>query len=222
MSIRTVANVVQQSLIEQLKPVISDERIGTYLTAAGFDPDRALRLYIWNALVGEAFHLPVQSVEVALRNRINRHLINLYGEKWWQENSFLNMAGRDRAADIEVALLRIRNRGAALETGQIVATLSFGFWASLLQKRYNPALWGGRLQAAFPHLPVEKSRGDLAQRVKRVADFRNRVWHHEPIIKKDLLAEYSVAMELLTWICPIKAGWVRPHCRVPTLIRQKP
>lgn len=222
MSIRIVANVVQQSLIEQLRPVISDERIGTYLTAAGFDTDRALRLYIWNALIGEAFHLPIQSVEVGLRNRINAHLINLYGPRWWQEQVFLTMAGRERASEIETALRRIRNRGASLDTGQVVATLSFGFWASLLQKKYNPPLWGGRLSTAFPYLPPGTSRGDLANRVKRVADFRNRVWHHEPIIKKDLLAEYSVAMELLGWICPVKAGWVRPHCRVPTLMRQKP
>lgn len=196
--------------------------MGTYLTAAGFDPDRALRLYIWNALIGEAFHLPVQSVEVGLRNRINRHLIGLYDAKWWQDPTFLKMAGRERASDIETALRRIRNRGASLDTGQVVATLSFGFWASLLQKQYNPPLWGGRLHSAFPHLPADASRADLAKRVKRVADFRNRVWHHEPIIKKDLLAEYSVTMELLGWICPVKARWVRPHCRVPALIRQKP
>jgi hypothetical protein len=217
-----VANVVQQSLIEQLRPVISDERIGTYLTAAGFDPDRALRLYIWNALVGEAFHLPVQSVEVALRNRVNRHLVELFGQQWWQNDTFLRLAGRKRATDIETALRRIRNRGAVLDTGQIVATLSFGFWSSLLQKRYNPALWGGRLHAAFPDLPPNQTRATLSQRVKRVADFRNRVWHHEPILKMDLLAEYSAIMELLNWLCPIKAGWVRPHCRVATLMRQKP
>jgi hypothetical protein len=29
-------------------------------------------------------------------------------------------------------------------------------------------------------------------------------------------------MELLTWLCPHKAAWVRPYCRVPALLRQKP
>jgi hypothetical protein len=217
-----VTNPVQQTLIEQLRPVISDERMGTYLTASGFDPDRALRLYIWNALVGEAFHLPVQSVEVALRNRINAHLIEIYGARWWQEDAFLRIAGRERARDIEIALTRIRNRNAALETGQIVATLSFGFWSSLLHKRFNPTLWGGRLHAAFPTLPPNQTRSSLAQRVRRISDFRNRVWHHEPILKMDLLAEYSAVMEMLTWLCPVKAAWIRPHCRVPALIRQKP
>lgn len=132
------------------------------------------------------------------------------------------MAGTERARDIETALRRIRARGAALDTGQIVASLSFGFWAGLLRKRYNPAIWGGRLHKAFPHLPEAKTRADLEGRIKRIADFRNRVWHHEPIIKSNLFGEYSSAMEVLGWICPTKATWVKPHCRVPTLMRQKP
>jgi len=217
-----MADEVQDSLIERLRPVISAERIGTYLLAAGFDPDRALRLYIWNALVGEAFHLPIQSVEVALRNRISTHLVALFGQDWWKSPAFLNAAGVERARDIETALRRIKSRGASLDTGQVVATLSFGFWAGLLRKRYNPTIWGGRLQAAFPHLPPERTRADLERHVKRIADFRNRVWHHEPILKADLLAEYAAAMELLGWLCPYKAAWVKPHCRVPVLMRQKP
>ena len=68
---------VQRSLIETLRPVISVGRLGTYLVAAGFDPSRALQLYIWNARVGEAFHLPIQAVEVGLRNRINDALLEV-------------------------------------------------------------------------------------------------------------------------------------------------
>lgn len=36
---------IQQSLIDQLKPVISGERPGAYLMAAGFDVDPALKPY---------------------------------------------------------------------------------------------------------------------------------------------------------------------------------
>lgn len=38
----------------------------------------------------------------------------------------------------------------------------------------------------------------------------------------DLSKEFSETMVLLGWICPIKQAWVRPHCRVPDLLRQKP
>ena len=213
---------VQQTLIEQLRPVLSDGRIGTYLTAAGFDPDRALGLYLWNAQVGEAFHLPIQSAEVALRNRINGALCHVFGADWWRERAFLAVADKDRRDDLNTAQRRILNRGAPLITGQIVAGLSFGFWVGMLQPSYNPPVWGGMLRQTFVGLPASKNRHDLQASARRVAGLRNRIWHHEPLIKMSLSDEYSVVMELLDWLCPIKAAWIKPQCRVPALLRQKP
>lgn len=109
---------VQQSLIDQLKPVISEERLGTYLTAAGFDVDRALKLYVWNALIGEAFHLPIQAVEVSLRNRISAAFTNAFGPDWWKDDRFLAMLEGDREADIRLVRQRIRNRKLTPVTGR--------------------------------------------------------------------------------------------------------
>lgn len=213
---------VQPSLIDQLRPVISDERLGTYLTAAGFDADRALRLYLWNAEVGEAFHLPIQAVEVALRNRIQAALAAEFGTDWWKSVKLLAVLDDDRKADLALVLKRIRNRKLTLGTGQIVAGLSFGFWVGMLQPRYNPLIWGGRLHAAFPDYPANRNRASLAQAASRVAWLRNRIWHHEPIIRLDLSAEYGMAITLLAWLSAPKATWVRTRSRVPELLRQKP
>lgn len=213
---------VQQSLIDQLRPVISDERLGTYLTAAGFDGERALRLYVWNAEIGEAFHLPIQAVEVALRNRISDAFGTVFGAKWWKSPAFLAQLGADRKADLEHVLRRIRNRKLTLETGQVVAGLSFGFWVGMLQRRYNPTIWSGGLRSAFPHLPGNRNRASLAQAAARTAWLRNRIWHHEPIIKLDLSMEHAQILNLLDWLCPVKAVWIRPYCRVPQLLRHKP
>ncbi|MDP1738204.1 MAG: hypothetical protein Q8L23_12290 [Caulobacter sp.] len=213
---------IQPSLIDQLRPVLSDERLGTYLTAAGFDLDRALKLYVWNAQVGEAFHLPIQAVEVGLRNRMTAAFATAFGSDWWKDERFLNLLDDDRNADIRQVRLRILNRKLSPVTGQIVAGLSFGFWVGMLHKRYNPPLWGGHLRSAFPSLPKDRNRASLAVAAGQVATLRNRIWHHEPIIKRDLSAEYGAVMTLLEWISPEKAAWVRPYCRVPQLLRQKP
>ena len=212
----------QQTLIDQLRPSISNDRLGTYLTAAGFSEERALRLYVWNAYVGEAFHLPIQGVEVGLRNRVNSALCAKFGQDWWNERKFLTIADRERKIDIETAQRRIKNRGSQTVTSQIVANLSFGFWVGLLQPRYNPDVWSSFLRASFQNLPPEKNRFDLAASAKRVNDLRNRIWHHEPIFRMDLSDEFRAVMELLGWICPIKAAWIRPQCRVPQVLRQKP
>ena len=212
----------QFTICDSLRRAISSARLGTYLTASGFDEARALRLYLWNAALGDAFHLPVQGVEVALRNCVNAALCDRFGAEWWSSGAFRKSCDRERGADIETSLRRIQNRGRPAITGQVVANLSFGFWVGMLQARYNPTIWSSHLRVGFPDLPAGVSRYDLAASSKRVADLRNRIWHHEPIFRMDLSDEYRAAMELLTWLCPAKAVWLRPQCRVPQVLRQKP
>lgn len=219
---RLVIDPVQPALIEALRPVISDERLNAYLMATGFDQDRALRLYLWNAQIGEAFHLPIQAIEVGLRNRIEAALSEVFGPEWWQDPRMLAIVDDDRRADLALVLKRIRNRKLTLGTGQVVAGLSFGFWVGMLQARYNPGLWGGRLHKVFPDYPANRNRATLAATAGRAAWLRNRIWHHEPVMKLDLSLEYATLMKLLGWISAAKADWVRANCRVPILLRQKP
>lgn len=208
--------------VASLTATISAERLSTYLIAAGHDPERALRLYMWNAQVGEAFHVPIQAVEVGLRNRINAALVAGFGADWWQEPNFLKIADDERRGDLDVVLRRIRNRKLPQATGQVVAGLSFGFWVGMLQGRYNPPIWGGLLRTTFPDLPPDRSRRSLAIAIGNIAFVRNRIWHHEPIINRDLSKDYSTVVQVLEWICPTKCRWVQPHCRVPELLRSKP
>ena len=210
------------TLIEALKLSISSDRLATYLTATGFDEERALRLYLWNATIGEAFHLPIQAVEVGLRNCINAALCAEYGAIWWQNSIFLSSLDHERQTDILMAQRRIGNRGHAPSTSQIVATLSFGFWVGMLQPRFNPTIWTKHIGEVFIYLPDNRYRADLASSAKRTADLRNRIWHHEPIFRENISDEFRSVMELLGWICPEKAAWIKPHCRVLGLLRQKP
>lgn len=204
---------------------MSHERLATYLSAAGHDLHRALALYVWNARLGEAFHTPIQAVEVGLRNRICVALAKEFGAAWWSSDRFLALLDamdKRRIADLEQVRRRLQKRQVAVATGQIVAGLSFGFWVALLQKRYNPALWSQHLRLAFPHLPAERSRADLADRARRIADLRNRISHHEPIFRNDVSKDFSETMTVLEWTCPETHRWLRPYCRVPEVMRQKP
>ena len=216
------AETLTDANFESLYDVISKERMDTYLVAAGYDKPRAARLYIWNALIGEAFHIPIQAVEVALRNRINHALIARYGNEWWDHGRFQNVIDIDRKSDLELVRRRIRNRKLPLGNGQIVAGLSFGFWVGMLQKRYNPDLWSSHLQTSFPHLPPDRSRKSLADEVAKIATLRNRISHHEPLINRNLSDDHSRITRTLGWLCPVKQAWVAPYSRVPALLRQKP
>lgn len=194
----------------------------TYLIAAGHDEQRAARLYIWNAKIGESFHIPIQAVEVGLRNRINHALKNKYGDDWWKEKAFISLADQERKADLAIVLKRIRNRKLDECNSQVVAGLSFGFWVGMLAPRYNPEIWSAHLKASFPHLPDTRKRKSLAASAGQIATLRNRIAHHEPLIKRDLSSDYQRVMTMIEWICPTKLAWIKPHCRVPSLLRTKP
>jgi hypothetical protein len=179
-------------------------------------------LYQWNAQLGEAFHLPIQAVEVALRNRINAAFIVRFGALWWQDPVFLSVADRRHREQIEEVKSRISKRGQMIITGQVVAGLSFGFWVSMLDARYNPSVWSQGLLAGFPHLPQGKTRNELQLVVRQIAKFRNRIWHHEPIFKANITQEYARCMRMLEWLCPHKLRWIRPQCRVMSVVRSRP
>jgi len=210
------------ALLRRLTATISPDRTGRYLNAAGHDPARALALYLWNAQIGEAFHVPIQTVEVALRNRINQCLKELYGAEWWEHDNLKDILDGERRADLELVFRRIRNRELETTNSQVVAGLSFGFWAGLLQSRYNPEIWSRKLRVAFPNLPQNRGRKSVATRAGQIAYLRNRITHHEPIFYRDLSKDYHEIMEFLEWLCPTMSTWIRPHCRVPVVLRQKP
>jgi hypothetical protein len=209
-------------MVQTVIDTMSQDRFRTYLHAAGFDPERALRLYLWNAEVGGAFHLPIQAVEVSLRNRISLTLAATFGQEWWRSSAFNRLVDREREQDLALVQRRIENRGLSLVAGQVVAGLSLGFWVGMLRARYNPSIWSGNIRSAFPLKPHSVGRDDMFKAAGQVAALRNRISHHEPIIKADVGSEFSNMMTLLKWICPRTHDWIRPHCRVPELMRQKP
>ena len=197
-------------------------RLGTYLIASGHDADRALSLYLWNAKMGEAFHLPLQSFEVGLRNRLSDGIEAVFGRDWWCDVAFAKKAGEKRMNDIDVVIRRLNSKGITPDTGQLVAGLSFGFWIAMLHGRHNRAIWSATLAQAFPHLPSGIDRRKLHARAMEIANFRNRISHHEPIFKRNLSLDYGRCMEAVKWLCPVKAAWIKPHCRVSAMIRAKP
>lgn len=209
-------------MLTPLEATISQPRLATYLMAAGHNEARALQMYRWNAQLGEAFHLPVQAVEIATRNRISSALVLHFGPDWWRAQSFLDLATLKQHRQLEETQQRIERRGSQLVTGQVVAGLSFGFWVSILDARFNPQVWSQSLAVAFPHLPENRTRQEAQNLIRRIADFRNRIWHHEPIFKDNTTAHYSDCMTALSWLCAHKKAWIKPQCTVMQVMRARP
>ena len=160
-----------------------------------------------------------------MRNAIHARLSRKYGSFWFDSPD----TGLDAGAStrINTAKSDLGRSGTAPRPGKIVARLSFGFWVSLTGRserrnsgtkaNYETTLWRPVLRNAFPHrqrLVCRQVHGPLiALRL-----LRNRIAHHEPVIKRDLSEDHDLILELAGWMSPAMRAWIEYHSRVPTLL----
>ena len=202
---------------------VSDERFRTYLQSSGFKRDLALRLYLWNIAVGQSFHFPLQCAEIALRNVVNAALVAVYGPDWWSNAQARATLGPDAVQIIDKAADRFKRKYAQdPKTGQIVASVTLGFWVALLKRKYERPIWDANAKIAFPCLNQPDTVSTVHSTATVVQDFRNRIFHHEPLIGRDLSRDYAEILRLIGWICAETQAWVRVNSSVSRVIRDRP
>ena len=207
---------------EAVQRTLSPPRLQPYLESCGYDNKKSIDLYIWNVKIGQSFHFPLQALEVSLRNSIHWILQDAFGENWHKSLKLHAILSEDRLQDLNEVKSRIQNRGLPDTVDQVVAGTPFGFWVGLLHKRYNPPIWGQHLRTAFPSLPQSRGRKSVYEGADRVLRLRNRIFHHEPLIDRDLSNDYGNVLNLLRWICPHTEAWARAYSSVPTVLRERP
>lgn len=194
-----------------LSHLLTVERLSSYLRACDADINRALRLYEWNMSAGSAVIATTGTVEVIVRNALDRQLnswARRKGHQDWLGVLPLDQRGRD---DVAKARSRATLRGRRTEEhGRVVAELSFGFWRYLISQRYHASLWVPSLHKAFPGAvtDIRTRRQDVERRLVNLMLVRNRAAHHEPIHRRDLLADLEDAIELVGWVHPQAGAWV--------------
>lgn len=207
--------------IASLKKTISPARLSTYQRESGGNTVSALRLYHWNMALGQSLYIPIQSLEVSLRNRISSVINDLFGQDWYIQARFETIlsswAKKTLNEAVGKAKKESRKKRKPMTEGNVIANLSFGFWGELLAPRYNKHLWNKKLNTAFPHLPATKNSQDIYNLVNKIIKLRNRISHHEPIIKGGLIALYNSMLEVIGWICLDTRDWVEHHCDFNTV-----
>lgn len=91
----------------------------------------------------------------------------------------------------------------------------------MLKREFYEPLWEDYAEKAFPHLgglAIE----DVDSTAMKIRELRNRIAHHEPLIRRNLSEDYAAILRLLGWICPETREWVRKHASVPAVLRMRP
>jgi hypothetical protein len=119
--------------------------------------------------------------EVALRNSLNRELTDYFGtSEWYLKIDSINGL-RNLKGSINTAKKHIANRNETITSDKVIAELTLGFWVKLLNAEYERILWKP-LRKVFPYANKnERQRNKVSAPINKIRDFRNRVFHHEPI-----------------------------------------
>lgn len=194
-----------------LDDILSLERLQRYLDAAGSDRETAYSLYAHNTAVSEALYSPLQMFEVALRNRFHAVLSSEFGDDWFDQHGIVkNVFQLRQISDAKIQLVKDKK---PIEPGRIVASLSFGFWTTCLGRRYED-LWRKALHKAFKHHAQKGlKRSKLNAPFAKVRLLRNRIAHHEPILKFNLPDRHDTLIRMTHWLSPTAAEWARRHSR---------
>lgn len=205
---------------EQLVEAISPERFRPFLEECHGDAVVALRLYAWDAEAARALHSPLRDLEVSLRNRIHRQLTGKFGQSdWWNvRRAEPNQWAMADIREAEAQLARRGNGGAACD---VVATLSFGFWVSLLSRgghgNYDMKYWNPALRHCFKGV----RRQDLHERLEVMRTLRNRIAHHERVSHRHLAEDFRTAIELTALVAPELAARHEKYSQVPAVLARK-
>jgi hypothetical protein len=200
--------------------MLSEPRMAPYLKSAEDDKAKTLALYEWSARTSSAAFEIVGHLEVLLRNALDGCLRERFREDLCEIPWFLlPTPGGEHVAEA-VASVRERLRPQGKESRhQIVAGLSFGFWAGLLGPRYEE-LWRDCLHRAFPN--SSGKRKQVAAAVERVRKFRNRLAHHDSIMNVDIPFEIRQIFDLASYISTDAAKWLERCSNVMAMYAQRP
>ena len=140
--------------------------------------------------------------EVALRNAIHNTMRQLYSDTWYDQTELRDIGNR-QLVDAKKSICKAYR---PVIPCRVVAELSFGFWTSMFEDHFvhNTLFLPGGIRHVFPQLPKSQHhRKFIKDRLTKIRQLRNRVFHHERIIHwKDLPEQYDRLIETIGWISP--------------------
>lgn len=200
---------------------ITDARFAPYRDEMSGDRERAVALYVWNARISAAMFETLHHVEVLLRNAIDGQFAPVDAgaapwETWLEDPLILNVRSRQRVRE---TVGRIRRERQTPTRGRVVAGLSFGFWRALFDRK-NSALWVSHLHRAFP--TGSGDRAEVAALMSSLVPFRNRLAHHETIVRRPIGNHYDELLALAGLIDPTARDWIGSVSRVEETLAARP
>ena len=198
-----------------LEKYASQPRMNRFFIATGTEAG-AMNLYHANLRTSQAFYPILNLTETFLRNSLYTAVATHFSNSDWiitektgfMDDTSLAMSGYYLKNSVILAENKMHKKGIAISAGKILAEQSFGFWVSLFENAHYKLI-GGSVIHSFPHKPKHINRKAIFLLLSRIRDFRNRIYHNEPICFNGTSVDFTFASQikqdifnLLDWMEP--------------------
>jgi hypothetical protein len=214
-----------------IRECFSPERLKAYeMLVFPANKDLSIPIYQLVQMLSSHFFLPLQYLELCLRNKTYNTLVDFYRKRktsiglpgspenwlaWMPQNPEIQKqvknAQTKAARDI---------KGRTILPGDIISRLSFGTWIGILEEypdnKHDFFFWNYAAPVIFPEAPSRK-KAQLIPCLNKINTIRNRLFHHEPLWKtskamansypinetiEDIEKSYLLILDVLNWISP--------------------
>lgn len=218
----------------KLEYFFSEARFNRFLMACGGSASKAQKLYGINLKVSQAVYPLLNLFEIFLRNTLNRQITNYFNDPDWiinQQNGFMSDLSLARSGffikgNIQRAANIILKKSSTVTSGKIIAEQTFGFWSSFFEPHHFRLINGAPLQC-FVNKPANVNRKTISVKLDAVRNFRNRVYHNEPICFNgtaiDFSATYTIRsniQDMLNWIDPELTNFIAQFDQIEECTRE--
>lgn len=212
---------MQDQFFAALRSAISNERFDVCRRADSESELDMLCRYAWNVALSEALYPALQNLEVVLRNSVHSAATQAFNNVLWFDTRPATLRPQEQQV-VERAKSNLRSHGRPLAAGRLIAELTFGFWTSLFNRRYEQVLWPRLLEDTFPYMSRrDRTRPTLSRRLERIRHLRNRVFHHERVWHwRDLQQQHAELLETIAWISPAVHDITQVLNRFPDVYNQ--
>jgi hypothetical protein len=216
--------------VNTLEQIVSKARLQPYIVSQPQNPERAVALYEQNIALAQSFYPLLSSLEVALRNALDKQCSALFADPNWLTSqktgfmvasrlTYIDHSGKQRTNDflkrsIEEAESTLRRQKKILSQGRIISELTFGFWTELFDRTHYSLLKGVPIKI-FPNLPPTIRRVQIYDRLRDIRRFRNRIYHNEPICFVNGMCDLAPAekigreaLDLISWLSADMFQWI--------------
>ena len=196
----------------EIIPLISRQRFGTYRklfnqivnNPAMSNEHNMVLFYMEIQDIYSQFFMPIQALEITLRNKLHSCQSKHYRSNNWFRKLFDEDICTEKAESAfnttkRFAVKEFKEKGITTRSPSpedYVSRLNFGFWVELLSSEYRSTqFWQYYAKEVFPNKNKVKI-GTIYDSLSRIHSIRNRLYHYEPLWDTSL--NFSNAVEFCT------------------------